>query len=226
VAKAKVWSVVVAGGSGSRFGEMKQYSSLAGRPVLEWAVQACLRCSDGVVLVVPAQAEGDDTHGADAVVTGGATRADSVRHGLAAVPADADVIVVHDAARPLASPALFHAVIGAVTEGGADGAVPGLTPSDTIKVVDDAGLVTGTLDRRTLTAVQTPQAFRAGMLRRAHEQGPAGATDDAMLVEALGGRVRVVPGEPGNLKITTPEDLRTAERLLGAVDVDADADGR
>jgi 2-C-methyl-D-erythritol 4-phosphate cytidylyltransferase len=132
------------------------------------------------------------------------------------VPADADVIVVHDAARPLASPALFDAVIRAVTDEGADGAVPGLTPSDTIKVVDGAGQVTGTLDRRALRAVQTPQAFRAPMLRRAHEHGPSGATDDAMLVEALGGRVRVVAGEPGNLKITTAEDLLTAERLLAA----------
>jgi 2-C-methyl-D-erythritol 4-phosphate cytidylyltransferase len=212
---AKVWSVVVAGGSGSRFGRMKQFSLLGGRPLLEWAVQACRTCSHGVVLVVPAD-HGDDgnAHGADAVVTGGATRADSVRHGLGAVPADADVIVVHDAARPLASSALFDAVIRAVTDEGADGAVPGLTPSDTIKVVDDAQLVTATLDRRTLRAVQTPQAFRAPMLRRAHEHGPPGATDDAMLVEALGGRVRIVPGEPGNLKVTTPDDLRTAERLL------------
>jgi 2-C-methyl-D-erythritol 4-phosphate cytidylyltransferase len=214
---AKVWSVVVAGGSGSRFGQMKQFSLLGGRPVLEWAVQACRTCSHGVVLVVPAD-RGDSvhTHGADAVVIGGVTRADSVRRGLGAVPADADVIVVHDAARPLASPALFDAVIRAVTDEGADGAVPGLTPSDTIKVVDGAGQVTGTLDRRALRAVQTPQAFRAPMLRRAHEQGPSGATDDAMLVEALGGSVRVVAGEPGNLKITTPDDLLAAERLLAA----------
>jgi 2-C-methyl-D-erythritol 4-phosphate cytidylyltransferase len=214
VAKAKVWSVVVAGGSGSRFGELKQFSLLGSRPLLEWAVQACLRRSDGVVLVVPAGSDPGDAHGADTVVTGGATRADSVRHGLASVPADADVIVVHDAARPLASTALFDAVLRAVTEDGAEGAVPGLTPSDTIKVVNDAGQVTSTLDRRTLVAVQTPQAFRGDVLRRAHEQGPPGATDDAMLVEALGAAVKVVPGEPGNLKITTPEDLRTAEQLL------------
>jgi 2-C-methyl-D-erythritol 4-phosphate cytidylyltransferase len=219
VAKTKVWSVVVAGGSGSRFGRLKQYSLLAGRPILEHAVHACRPWSRGVVLVVPDDDDGDgdrdsSSHGADAVVTGGATRADSVRCGMAAVPADATVIVVHDAARPLASPRLFDSVIRAVTEGGADGAVPGLTPSDTIKVVDDAGQVTSTLDRRTLMAVQTPQAFRAEVLRRAHEQGQHGATDDAVLVEALGARVRVVPGEPGNLKITTPEDLLTAERLL------------
>jgi len=220
---APVWSIVVAGGSGRRFGRLKQFSDLAGRPVLEWAVQACRPCSAGVVLVLPATtgpttaggAGTPDPHGADVVVPGGATRADSVRCGLAAVPAEAEVIVVHDAARPLASPALFHAVIAAVTGGGADGAAPGVTPSDTIKVVDESGRVTDTLDRDRLVAIQTPQAFRAGALRRAHAQpAPAGATDDAMLIEARGGTVLVVPGDPDNLKITDPDDLGAAERLL------------
>jgi 2-C-methyl-D-erythritol 4-phosphate cytidylyltransferase len=211
---AKVWSVVVAGGAGQRFGQLKQFSLLGDRPVADWAVQACRHWSAGVVLVVPAGEAGD--HGADEVVTGGPTRADSVRHGLAAVPADAEVIVVHDAARPLATPALFDAVIRAVTERGAGGAVPGLTLSDTIKVVDESGHVTATPDRRTLVAVQTPQAFGAAVLRRAHEHAApgAGATDDASLVEAIGEAVVVVPGDPANLKITTPEDLRTAERHL------------
>ena len=217
---AQVWSIVVAGGSGRRFGRMKQFSLLGGRPVLEWAVAACRPCSAGVVLVVPAAPGGHDPHGADAVVTGGATRAESVHCGLAAVPPEADVIVVHDAARPLASPALFHAVIAAVIDpvdgAGADGAVPGIPPSDTIKAVDESGRVTSTLDRATLVAVQTPQAFRGAVLRRAHEQAPSSATDDAMLVEALGGTVQVVPGEPGNLKITGPGDLEAAERLLAA----------
>ncbi len=212
---AQVWSIVVAGGSGHRFGRLKQFSALGGRPVLEWAVVACRPSSAGVVLVLPA-GSGPETHGADVVVPGGATRADSVRCGLAAVPADAEVIVVHDAARPLASPALFAAVIGAVADGGADGAVPGVPPSDTIKAVDDSGQVTSTLDRARLVAVQTPQAFRAASLRRAHEGAPPGATDDAVLVEARGGTVRVVPGEPGNIKITDPDDLGAAERLLAA----------
>jgi 2-C-methyl-D-erythritol 4-phosphate cytidylyltransferase len=220
-----VWSIVVAGGAGRRFGRLKQFSVLGGRPVLAWAVQACRTCSAGVVLVLPEAAateaadgaEVSDPHGADAVVAGGATRADSVRCGLAAVPDDADVIVVHDAARPLASPALFEAVLAAVIDGGADGAVPGVPPSDTIKAVDDSGRVTDTLDRTRLVAVQTPQAFRAAVLRRAHAGAPpAGATDDAMLVEAVGGLVQVVPGEPGNLKITDPDDLQVAERLLAA----------
>jgi 2-C-methyl-D-erythritol 4-phosphate cytidylyltransferase len=215
-----VWSIVVAGGSGRRFGQLKQFALLGGRPVLQWAVAACRTCSAGVVLVVPDSSGGHDPHGADVVVTGGATRADSVRRGLAAVPPDATVVLVHDAARPLASPDLFVAVISAVTDGGADGAVPGVPPSDTIKAVDESGRVTDTLDRATLMAVQTPQAFRADVLRRAHDseaaRASAGATDDAMLVEALGGTVQVVPGEPGNLKITDPADLGAAERLLAA----------
>jgi len=209
-----VWSIVVAGGAGERFGLRKQFASLGGRPVLEWAVEACRPFSAGVVLVVPADVDVADPHGADAVVPGGATRSDSVRCGLAAVPADAEVIVVHDAARPLATRRLFEAVIAALSDEGVDGAVPGVAPSDTIKVVDGAGNVTSTLDRATLAAVQTPQAFRAGVLRRAHERSGAPATDDAMLVEAVGGCVRVVPGEPGNMKITSPEDLAAAERLL------------
>ncbi len=226
---APVWSIVVAGGSGRRFGRLKQFSLLGGRPVLQWAVAACRPCSAGVVLVVPADADAPDDagappygadagaplYGADVLVHGGATRADSVRCGLAAVPDEAEVIVVHDAARPLATPALFAAVIAAVTDAGADGAVPGVPPSDTIKTVDESGRVTSTLDRAALVAVQTPQAFAARVLRRAHAVSlPAGATDDAMLVEAMGATVVVVPGEPGNLKITDPDDLAAAERLL------------
>ena len=214
-----MWSIVVAAGSGRRFGEQKQFSSLGGRPVLAWAVDACRAVSDGVVLVVPADADPSQFSGADAVVSGGDTRADSVRSGLAAVPAEADLVVVHDAARPLAPPALFTAVLEALHEDGIDGAVPGMAPSDTIKVVDDSMNVTSTLDRTSLVAVQTPQAFRAGALRQAHARAEAAdkvATDDAMLIEAWGGRVRVVPGDPGNLKITTSDDLAAAERLLAA----------
>jgi len=217
---ARVWSIVVAGGSGRRFGERKQFSSLGGRPVLSWAVDACRAASDGVVVVIPADAESTSHSGADAVVTGGATRAESVRRGLEAVPTDVDVIVVHDAARPLAPPALFSTVLEALHEDGVVGAVPGLSPSDTIKVVDGHMNVTTTLDRTTLVAVQTPQAFRAEALRAAHGRAEntsdAVATDDAMLVESSGGRVRVVPGLPNNIKITTPDDLVTAERLLAA----------
>ena len=210
---ARVWAVVVAGGSGRRFGEMKQFALLADRPVVEWAVAACRPSSCGVVLVVPHGAADRVGHGADIVVEGGASRTESVRCGLAAVPEEAEVIIVHDAARPLASDALFRAVIAAVATGGADAAVPGVPLSDTIKVVDGAQTVTATLDRSALVAVQTPQAFSAELLRRAHAGG-AEATDDAALLEALGATVRVVPGDPRNLKITTPADLGTAEHLV------------
>ena len=212
---AQVWTVVVAGGSGQRFGTLKQFALLAERPVVEWAVAACRASSSGVVLVVPrgtgGPAEPAD-YGADVVVEGGRTRTESVGRGVAAVPESAEVIVVHDAARPLASEDLFAAVIAAVA-GGAGGAVPGVPVSDTIKVVDGSQHVTATLDRSALVAVQTPQAFEAALLRRAHAGGTE-ATDDAALVEALGATVRVVPGDPRNLKITTPADLDTAEHLL------------
>jgi 2-C-methyl-D-erythritol 4-phosphate cytidylyltransferase len=210
---AQVWSVVVAGGSGQRFGTLKQFALLAERPVVEWAVAACRDSSSGVVLVLPPGAVGPVDFGADAVVEGGATRTGSVCRGVAAVPETAEVIVVHDAARPLASEDLFRAVIAAVTAGGAGGAVPGVPVSDTIKVVDGTHSVTATLDRAALVAVQTPQAFDAALLRRAHAAGVE-ATDDAALVEALGATVRVVPGDTRNLKITTPADLDTAEHLL------------
>ena len=210
---AQVWSVVVAGGSGQRFGTLKQFSLLAERPVVEWSVAACRGSSSGVVLVLPRGAVGLMAFGADAVVEGGGTRTESVCRGVAAVPPTAEVIVVHDAARPLASEDLFRAVITAVTAGGAGGAIPGVPVSDTIKVVDGSGCVTATLDRDTLVAVQTPQAFDADLLRRAHAGGTQ-ATDDAALVEALGATVRVVPGDPRNLKITTPADLELAEHLL------------
>jgi 2-C-methyl-D-erythritol 4-phosphate cytidylyltransferase len=214
---AEVWAIVVAGGSGQRFGQLKQFALLAGRPVLQWTVEACRPAAAGVVLVVPAGTDDPKPYGADAVVPGGATRSASVRCGLAAVPPSAEVIIVHDAARPLAPLSLFTAVVDAVTTGGVDGAIPGVAVSDTIKAVDAAGNVTATHERSALRAVQTPQAFRADVLRRAHAEGAA-ATDDAALVEALGATVRVVPGDSRNIKITTPDDLASAEHLLAVGD--------
>jgi 2-C-methyl-D-erythritol 4-phosphate cytidylyltransferase len=211
-APAQVWAIVVAGGSGRRFGQLKQFALLADRSVAQWSVAACRPCAAGVVLVVPPGSEDQGDCGAEKVVVGGPTRSASVRCGLAAVPEVADVIIVHDAARPLAAPSLFTAVAAAAAETGA--AICALPVSDTIKRVDD-GLVTETLDRSTLVAVQTPQAFEAGLLRRAHASGTE-ATDDAALVERLGAAVQVVPGDAGNFKITTPADLRTAEQVLGA----------
>jgi 2-C-methyl-D-erythritol 4-phosphate cytidylyltransferase len=200
------WAVVVAAGAGSRFGARKQFERLGDRRVVDWSLAAASRACDGVVLVVAPgdRGEVEATFGcADrgpVVVTGGATRSASVRVGLAAVPGTAAIVVVHDAARPLASVELFERTIAAVL-GGADAAVPGVAVVDTIRHV--AG---GTLDRETLVAVQTPQAFAASALRAAHRAGGE-ASDDASLVEARGGKVVVVPGERSNIKITTPTDL-------------------
>jgi 2-C-methyl-D-erythritol 4-phosphate cytidylyltransferase len=230
-----VWAIVVAGGSGRRFGGPKQFLQLGGRPVAAWSVSAARTVADGVVLVVPdrsAEADravarevdtdpggggeaGERDWGADCVVTGGPTRADSVRAGLAAVPRDAAVIIVHDAARPLASPALFASVVGAVGEGKAEGAIPVLEVSDTLKRTR-GDQVASTVDRDGLVTVQTPQAFVADTLRAAHLSGGQ-ATDDAGLLEQMGSSVRTVPGDPWNLKVTRPEDLDLAEALQGAV---------
>jgi len=202
-----VWSVVVAAGSGSRFGGAKQYESLGGRRVLDWSVAAARAATDGVVLVVHPSQIGRTEASADACVVGGTTRSASVRAGLLVVPIEVDVIVVHDAARPIASAELFAAVIAAVA-GGADAAVPG------VPVVDTLRWRTGrTVDRDRLVAVQTPQAFRAAALRMAHDHG-AEASDDATLVEGTGGRVVVVEGEPRNRKITDQADLALVESLL------------
>jgi 2-C-methyl-D-erythritol 4-phosphate cytidylyltransferase len=221
---------VVAGGAGRRFGQPKQFLPLAGQPVAARSVAGARAVAEGVVLVVPAgsmpgpcdgqrRAAGDGTAdpglpetGADRVVAGGATRAESVRAGLAAVPDDADIIVVHDAARPLASSSLFAAVVDAVRAGGVDGAIPVLPVADTLKRVT-GGTVQSTVDREGLVAVQTPQAFVASTLRSAHRSGDE-ASDDASLVEAMGATVGTVSGEAYNVKLTRPEDLALAEAMI------------
>jgi 2-C-methyl-D-erythritol 4-phosphate cytidylyltransferase len=208
----RVWAVVVAAGQGSRFGAPKQYEPLGGRRVLDWALEAAGARAEGVVLVVPPGRAGDPERGATAVVAGGDTRSASVRAGLAAVPDDVEVVVVHDAARPLAPPEVFDAVLAAVAAG-ADGAVPGLPVRDTVKRVAPDGSVVETLDRHALVGVQTPQAFRAGALRAAHAAGGE-ASDDAALVEAAGGRVVVVPGAPAAAKVTERGDLPALEAGL------------
>ena len=209
---AGVHAIVVAAGWGERFGGPKQFSELGGARLVDHAVETASAVCDAVVVVVPDEHEWQGPPVA-AVVTGGSTRAASVRAGLAAVPTSAEIIVVHDAARPLAGVELFEAVVAAV-RAGADGAVPGVAVVDTLKRVDDVR-VTATVDRVGLVAVQTPQAFRASVLRRAHLGAPD-ATDDAALVEAVGGDVVVVAGDPRNLKVTGPADLMIAAALLEA----------
>jgi 2-C-methyl-D-erythritol 4-phosphate cytidylyltransferase len=146
-------------------------------------------------------------------VTGGATRAESVRLGLAEVPSEATVVVVHDAARPFVDEPVIERVLTALNEGW-EGAVPALPVPDTIKRVEGDRVVE-TLDRESLRAVQTPQAFLADVLRKAYAGGSA-ASDCAALVEAQGGRVRVVPGDPVLQKVTDADDLERAEALLAA----------
>jgi 2-C-methyl-D-erythritol 4-phosphate cytidylyltransferase len=207
----EAWAVVVAAGGGTRFGAPKQFADLRGRPVVDWSLDAARRACAGVVVVVPPGTRGD--WAADAVVAGGATRSESVRAGLAAVPDTATVIAVHDAARPLAPVALWKEVIDAVAAG-ADAAIPATAVTDTVKEVGPGGHLV-TLDRSRLVAVQTPQAFRAELLKAVH-LGGGEATDDAALVEAAGGRVELVGGRPDNLKITSPADLVVAAALMEA----------
>jgi 2-C-methyl-D-erythritol 4-phosphate cytidylyltransferase len=177
-----VWTIVVAGGSGRRFGSMKQFEDLGGRRVIDHAVTTALECSDGVVVVVPNDDVDDERRrnenraGAGesvVVVAGGPTRTASVRNGLHSVADSADIVLVHDAARPFASVALFESVIRAVISG-ADGAIPGLPMVDTVKVIEVSDVarvgavvprVVSTPDRATLVSVQTPQGFRADVLR-------------------------------------------------------------
>jgi 2-C-methyl-D-erythritol 4-phosphate cytidylyltransferase len=205
----EAWAVVVAGGSGTRFGGPKQFATLAGRPLVDWSLEPARRLCAGVVLVLPKGTPG--RWDVDCVIDGGPSRSASVRAGLSAVPDGADVIVVHDAARPLAGESLWKAVISAV-EAGADAAIPACAVTDTIKKKTAQGDVV-TVDRGELFAVQTPQAFRAQVLKDAHSGG-ADATDDAALIEAIGGHVVLVDGEPHNLKITSAVDLVVAEALL------------
>jgi 2-C-methyl-D-erythritol 4-phosphate cytidylyltransferase len=220
-----VWGVLVAAGRGERLASdrPKAFANLAGRPLLAESLER-LEASDwieAVVVVAPPDWEEPSILLAEelgagkvhAAVTGGETRAASVRAGVAEVPEEAAVVLVHDAARPFLPAEVLDRVVTGLEEGW-DGAVPALPLADTVKRVDGEA-VAETVDRSGLYAVQTPQAFAAGALRRALASG-AEATDCAGLVEQAGGRVRVVAGDPRLLKVTTPADLHFVELLLGA----------
>jgi len=199
-----------------RFGAAKQFVRLGDSSVLDRSVAAARARCAGVVVVLPASGAAWTPPPGVRTVAGGATRSDSVRAGLGSVPDGVEIVVVHDAARPLATPALFERVIDAV-RAGADAAVPAVAIPDTVKRVRD-GHVVETVPRDDLVAVQTPQAFRRAALDHAHT-GNGIETDDAALVEAAGGKVVIVPGEPRNLKLTHADDLDVLRAMLDREDV-------
>lgn len=205
-------ALLVAAGRGERLGASgpKAFVTVAGRPLYAWSLDA-LRAAPSVSEVVVAVPEGVEAPGG---VAGGASRSESVRNALAAAPATEEVVLVHDAARPLVTVELIEACVAGLE--GFDAVVAATPVTDTVKEAVD-GIVSRTLDRRALWSVQTPQVFRRPMLERVLSQPAevlAAATDDAGLVEAFGGRVGIVPAPSENLKVTTPVDLRLAELLL------------
>jgi 2-C-methyl-D-erythritol 4-phosphate cytidylyltransferase len=205
-ASADLWAILVAAGRGARFGGLKHEADLEGEPLWVHAERALRSCGlEGVIVV------GDVPGG----VAGGPRRRDSVARGLAEVPDGVEFVLVHDAARPLASSTLVGRVVDRLRAGDAAGVVPAIPVRDTLKDTAD-DVVTGSVDRSSLVAVQTPQGFVTAVLRRAHAAGEDDATDDAMLLEAIGERVVTVPGDPANLKITYPEDLVLARLLLSS----------
>ncbi len=217
-------ALIVAAGRGERLGSSgpKALVALSGRPMLEWSVEA-LRAAPAIgTIVVALPGEALDACPAGCVaVAGGAERSHSVRAALAAAPAQADVVLVHDAARPLVTPALVERCLAALDEddGPWDAAIAAAPVTDTVKRAVDGVHVSETLVRSELWAVQTPQVFRRAALERALARTDAElaqATDDAMLVEQDGGRVRVVQAPAENLKVTTAVDLRLAELVLAA----------
>jgi 2-C-methyl-D-erythritol 4-phosphate cytidylyltransferase len=229
-----VWVIVAAAGESRRMGlpdgESKQFLLLGGEPILSHSVRRLLAVPQvaGLVVVLhpshtvrfASELLGLDDGKPLILAEGGRERGDSVRAGLAEVPADAEVIAVHDGARPLFSRHVFEDCVRALDH--ADGAVPAIEISDTLKRSDDRGAIVDTVDRRSLWAAQTPQVFRAAALRDVYARPDlTGATDDAALLERAGHRVVVVPSTPANVKITTPQDLPLAGALL-SWEVEAD----
>ena len=218
------WALLVAAGAGERLeiDRPKAFASLGGRPLLAESLDRLDRSPwvDAIVVAAPMGWEEPSILLAEELaatkvvscVTGGTTRADSVRAALDDVPDDAVVVLVHDAARPLIDDAMIERVLAPLAEG-FDGVVPALPIPDTVKRVDK-GVVVETVSRKDLVGVQTPQAFLALSLRRAFRGDLSDATDCSSLVERAGGRVAAVEGEPTLLKVTTPADLALVEMLL------------
>jgi 2-C-methyl-D-erythritol 4-phosphate cytidylyltransferase/2-C-methyl-D-erythritol 2,4-cyclodiphosphate synthase len=218
--------VIVAAGGGTRAGPglAKQWRALAGRPVLRWSVEALLAAGAREIVVVvsgeggPRAAEALQGLEGWRAALGGETRADSVRRGLAAMDGPADEpVLIHDAARPLVLKDHVEALLAALET--ADGAIPALPVADTLKRLDDEGVV-ATISREGLWRAQTPQAFRRDRLLAAYARWPGGEpTDDAQVIEADGGSIALAAGDPLLMKLTWPEDFDMAERLAGAARV-------
>ncbi|MEY2450794.1 MAG: 2-C-methyl-D-erythritol 4-phosphate cytidylyltransferase [Acidimicrobiaceae bacterium] len=198
---------MVAAGAGTRYGRPKQFETLGDRRVVDWSLFIARELTDHVVLVVPVDHVDDGEPLADVVVAGGETRSASVRAGLAALPDEVTHVLVHDAARPVPVTDVWRRVLSAL-EQGADGVVPVVPVTDTLRERDGA-----TVDRERFVAVQTPQGFRVDVLRAAHADGSEG-TDDASLAEANGAKVVLVDGDPTNIKITDESHLAMAELLV------------
>jgi 2-C-methyl-D-erythritol 4-phosphate cytidylyltransferase len=211
-------ALVVAAGRGERLGSTgpKTLVELGGRPMLHWSI-AALRAVPAITQIVVALAPGQSAPEGCVGVAGGRVRSASVRAALAGASPAPGVVLVHDGARPLVTPVLIETVLAALA--GVDCAIAAAPVSDTIKEVDEDGIVARTLDRSRLWSVQTPQVFTRAALEQAlamPEDLVAAATDEAWLVEHGGGRVRVVAAPAENLKVTTPRDLLVAEQLLAA----------
>lgn len=225
-AEGGVWVIVAAAGDSRRMGlpdgESKQFLLLGGEPILSHSVRRLLEMPEVAGLVVVLHPSHTVRFARELfcfgeakpllIAEGGRRRSDSVRAGLLEVPDGAEVVAVHDGARPLFSRHVFEDCIAALQD--ADGAVPGLEVSDTLKRADTGGAVETTVPRDGLWAVQTPQVFRAPALRDVYAREELDATDDAALLERAGYKVTVVPSTPANVKITTPADLPLAAALL------------
>ena len=220
-----VWAVLAAAGRGERLGSdrPKAFARLGGRPLLAESLERLEESGwiDAIVIAAPPDWEEPSILVAEEIaatkvssaVTGGASRSESVRLALEEVPAEAAVVLVHDAARPLLPEEVIERVLAPLSEGW-DGVVPAVPLADTVKRVEGDRVVE-TLSREDLVAVQTPQAFLADALRRAVRGDVSSATDCASLVESQGGRIKVVEGDPRLLKVTDAEDLALVESWLG-----------
>jgi len=215
----KTIAIIVAGGRGKRMGKPKQFLKIAGRPMLAWTLRAFQesRVVDGIILVVAK----DQVTGSKKlkfskvlkVVVGGKERQDSVRNGLRELPESAEIVLIHDGARPAVTEELIEKAVKAARSFGT--AVIGVPVKDTVKLVAGSGSrVARTLNRKELWQAQTPQVFKAALIRKAYAKVRGKFTDDAMLVERLGIPVKMIPGSYENFKITTPEDLELMEAVF------------